>query len=157
MTSTIMEMILSPRKEKGTINGISIIQRSADKHIRRSSVTMVLYCRECLMAIYLSTWTMAKWESVKLPNTLKTSLDNAVLMQYVLAVFPCSCVITQAIKAAWPITAIAKSVVDKHARAIFDLVFNWCLVLTAIITSAFITAVSGQVTMLMRAMTMSHP
>ena len=104
ITSTIMEIILSPRKEKGTINGSSIIQRSADKHTRRSSVTTVSYCRECLMAMYLSTWTMAKWESVKLPSTLKASLDNTVFIQYVLEVFPCSCAITQAIKAGWPIT-----------------------------------------------------
>ena len=157
ITSTIMEIILSPRKEKGTINGSSIIQRSADKHTRRSSVTMVSSCRECLMAMYLSTWTMAKWESVKLPSTLKASLDNTVFIQYVLEVFPCSCAITQAIKAGWPITPIVKSVVDKQASAMFDLVFNRCLVLTAIMTSAFITAVSGQATMLMTAMKISQP
>ena len=109
------------------------------------------------MAIYLSTWTMAKWESVKLPNTLKASLDNTVLIQYVLEVFPCSCTITQAIKAGWPITPIVKSVVDKQASVMFDLVFNRCLVLTMIMTSAFITAVSGQATMLMTAMKISQP
>ena len=157
ITSTIMEIILSPRKEKGTINGISIIQKSAEKHTRRSSVTMVSYCRECLMAMYLSTWIMAKWESVKLPSTLKASLDNTVFIQYVLEVFPCSCAITQAIKAGWPITPIVKSVVDKQASAMFDLVLNRCLVLTAIMTSAFITAVSGQATMLMTAMKISQP
>ena len=115
MTSTIMEIILSPRKEKGTINGRSIIQRSADKHTRRSSVTMVSYCRECLMTMYLSTWTMAKWESVKLPNTLRASLDNTVLIQYVLEVFPCSCTITQAIKAGWPITPIVRQISSRQA------------------------------------------
>ena len=76
---------------------------------------MVSYCRECLMTMYLSTWTMAKWESVKLPNTLRASLDNTVLIQYVLEVFPCSCTITQAIKAGWPITPIVRQISSRQA------------------------------------------
>ena len=54
-------------------------------------------------------------------------------------------------------TPIAKSVVDKQASAMFVLVFNRCIVLTASMTSAFITAVSGQVMMLITAIKTRHP
>ena len=109
------------------------------------------------MAMNLSTLIMAKWDSDAKPNTLKRIVDNSVLIQYVADVLPCICAITQKMKAGWPITPIAKSVVDKQASAVFVLVFNRRIVLTASMTSAFITAVNGQVMMLMTAIKISHP
>ena len=42
------------------------------------------------MAMYLSTFIMAKWDSDTLLNTLKAIVANSVLTQYVTDVFPCS-------------------------------------------------------------------
>ena len=55
-------------------------------------------------------------------------------------------------KIGWPITLIAKSVVDRQASAMLELVFNRCFVLTTIMISAFVAAVSEQVMMFMTAM-----
>ena len=88
---------------------------------------------------------------------LKRDVANSVLIQYVLDVFPCSSAITSEIYRDLPITPIARSVVDKQASAMLDLVFNWLLVFTAIMISAFIAVVSGQVTMQMTVMKTSHP
>ena len=128
-------------KDKGTVIVNNIIHRRADRQVRRFSVTMVSYRRACLIAMYLSRFTMAKWDSDAIPNTLKTIVAYSVLIQYV----------------GLPITPIARSVVDKQASAMLDLVFNWFLVFTAIMISAFIAVVSGQVTMQMTVMKTSHP
>ena len=118
---------------------------------------MVSYRKACLMGMYLSRFTMAKWDSHAIPNTLKTIVANSVLIQYVLEVFPCSSAITSEIYRGLPITPFARSVVDKQASAMLDLVFSWFLVFTAIMTSAFIAVVSGQVTMQMTVMKTSVP
>ena len=51
----------------------------------------------------------------------------------------------------------ARSVVDKQASAMLVLVFNRCLVVTAIMTSAFKTIVTGQVMILKTVMKTSQP
>ena len=108
------------------------------------------------MAMYLSTFIMAKWDSDTLLNTLKAIVANSVLTQYVTDVFPCSSAIVLEMDRGWPITPIARSVVDEQESAMLVLVFNRCLVVTAIMTSAFKTIVSGQVMMLKTAMKTSQ-
>lgn len=125
--------------------------------MRRFFVTMVSYFKACLMAMYLSTFIMVKWDSDALLNTLKAIVANSVLTQYVPEVFPRSSAIILEIERGWPITPIARSVVDKQASAMLVLVFNRCLVATAIMTSAFKTVVSGQVMMLKTVIKTSQP
>ena len=125
--------------------------------MRRFFVTLVSDFSACLMAMYLSTFIMTKCDSDTLLNTLKAIVANRVLSQYVPEVFPCSSAIVIEMKKGWPITPIAKSVVDKQPSAMLVLVFNRCLVLTAIMTSAFKTVVSGQVMMLKTVMKISQP
>ena len=123
----------------------------------RRFFAMVSYYRACLMAMYLSTFIMTKCERDTLLNTLKAIVANRVLTQYVPEVFPCSSAIVLEMERGWPITPIARSVVDKQASAMLVLVFKRCLVVTAIMTSAFKTAVSGQVMMLKTVMKTSQP
>ena len=94
-------MFLSEAKVEGTVNGIAIIQKSADKPTRRFSVTMVSYRRECLMAMYLSTLIMARWDSDAFPNTLKVIVDENALIQYenALVLLRYKCAIIQETKA----------------------------------------------------------
>ena len=131
------------------LNNWPLVSGPSGNKLRRFSVTMVSYCRGCLIAMYLSTFIMAKWDSDAIPNTLKAILDNSVLIQYVLEVFPCSSAITQEIKRGWPITPIIPSVEDKQAIAKLDLVFTRCLVFTAIMIRAFRANVIGEIMMLM--------
>ena len=155
LLSTVRQMLLSA-KDKGTVKRMTVIHRRTDKQVRRFSVTMVSYCRGCLIAMYLSTFIMAKWDSDVIPNTLKAILDNSVLIQYVLEVFPCSSAVTQEIKRGWPITPIIPSVEDKQAMAKLDLVFTRCLVFTAIMIRAFRANVIGEIMMLLTVMKTSQ-
>ena len=127
---------------------MAVIHRRTDKKVRRFSVTMVSYCRGCLMAMYLSHSSRPS-EIVMQYLIPSRRFLISVLIQYVLKVFPCSSAVTQEIKRGWPITPIIPSVEDKQAIAKLDLVFTRCLVFIAIMITAFKENVIGEVMMLM--------
>ena len=102
---------------KGTVKSDVIIHRTADEHINRVLVTIVMYCSECFMAMYRSTLISVRRNSDAVIKNRIAFFDHTVSKQ-----FPFMVPATPAIKSGCPITPIIPSVVAKQLSAMFDMV-----------------------------------
>ena len=133
-----------------------MFHKRAETPIKRASVTMISWRSECLIAMYRSTFTIARCNNDAMHNNLKDDLEKPISTQYVPGAFPCSSTISKKIKRGRPTTPITASVEDKQARAILDLALTWFLVFTATMISTFKPAVIGHVMILMTVMKTSQ-
>ena len=115
---------------------------------KRASVTRLKCANGCLMATYRSPLIKAMW--IKEVETLTTDIAfvRACNAHVALEMSSSKTVIINAMKEGCTRTATTKSVEASKASPIFDLWLLSCdFILTAIITSAFKAAVTGNVRM----------
>ena len=126
------------------INNI-VIHAIADHKRMRAPVTNFVYLNECFMAKYHSTFIKTRWSTVDPPNIRSAFLEIRCSVQNSLDSRAVN--ILDAVKKGSPITPIKPSVAAKHTSAMLDMVFSRGFVLTATTTSAFKTAVMGEMIM----------